>query len=99
MHKENEKAQTNKAQELAHKLIEWSRDFRSWRETEIIESLQDLEFGYLNSPMADEPDERKQIIFHRNLIHRFLKDLLKFSNDDFDQLSNLKISAPCIETK
>ena len=99
MHKENQTAQQTKAQELAQHCLEWAQTFNEWRPNEIIDQLNELEYGFLLSEMADHTTNRRNAIFNKNLVIRFLKTIAKYNDDAFSNLSNLKINMPCIETK
>jgi len=99
MNTENFKAQENEAQELAQKAVEWLNTLKEWDLTAIANSIHEMEYAYLISDMADDKNERSDVIFHQDLLARFLNDLSQFSDGAFSDLSKLLNPEPCIETK
>ncbi len=94
---ENQNNPSN-AQHLALKLHEWAQTLKEWDFKQQISTLDEMENAYLNSNLADIVEDRREVIFNKSLLKRFLNAINEFNDDAFSGLPTLNIST-CTETK
>ena len=83
---ENENVKTKHDPKTLNKvLVNWAKKLQDHSIKDGIAALDELNYAYLCSDMANIKSDRRNVVFHQDLIRRFLKDISKFSDIAFDK--------------